>query len=642
MFYFSELFFLDSAQESYMQQWIAKIVDNIEINLQNVHFRYEDSLSTPGTVFAVGLTLETFEVSTCDENWHSSSASFGAKRNSRKKTSNVSSGDGSKETIINKIAFMKHLGCYWQVDSPCFGDLNFLDWEKEMQSLIYVKPSSDSVASATPSDELKYLLLPFNNSLYMKLTRSKKSALHEAFDDLEIESTNLQFVFDSEQYVQLFNVIDRAKSIKKNVHSCYFFQPASRPGTSIEMNRKWWKYACKLVLAERRYVALFKASRQASANSSTAKTFSPSDAIALRVIEERFPLEPLKAFRRKAFLEMAEEERDRQAKKSGVSNNYNSSWWSGWGKKETGSATHSEKVLQSVPSADLGSDISIESIITKLNTTVDEEKGMYGEERKQMSLKLTSSSTLILSKGFKPIIKANSALSVLASKTSTGFSFLCELKDVLVVDKYTLTPSTSAILSVQDSSLQQNAATSLFHIEGQKPTLSIGFDSKNGKSKITISALPIELSLNRPCINTLFNAFARPKNIFVTARPDQQSPRRFRTPQSAKQDPGKRPRPTGKLTKRLSVSTIDRIMSQQSDDLEISFEASAPKILIPENSSVDRGHLLLDTGHISISGFIGSTGMSLAVAITDINAGLPLSVHDRSSLGEKSLYLIKA
>ena len=49
-------------------------------------------------------------------------------------------------------------------------------------------------------------------------------------------------------------------------------------------------------------------------------------------------------------------------------------------------------------------------------------------------------------------------------------------------------------------------------------------------------------------------------------------------------------------------------------------------------------HLLLDTGHISITGFIGAAGMSLNVAITDINAGLPLS---KINLGEKSLYLKK-
>ena len=63
--------------------------------------------------------------------------------------------------------------------------------------------------------------------------------------------------------------------------------------------------------------------------------------------------------------------------------------------------------------------------------------------------------------------------------------------------------------------------------------------------------------------------------------------------------------------------------------------------MILEYSSSDKGHLLLDTGHISITGFIGAAGMSLNVAITDINAGLPLSIHDKINLGEKSLYLKK-
>jgi hypothetical protein len=37
---------------SYIQQLTAKIIDNIEITLTNVHIRYEDSMTIPGTVIS--------------------------------------------------------------------------------------------------------------------------------------------------------------------------------------------------------------------------------------------------------------------------------------------------------------------------------------------------------------------------------------------------------------------------------------------------------------------------------------------------------------------------------------------------------------------------------------------------------------
>ena len=619
-----------------MQQWISKIVDNIEINLQNVHLRYEDSLSCPGALFSVGLTLESFEVTTCDENWHSSASAFGASKVNRKKTGGTkgSNEGNSHESSMNKLAFLKHLGCYWQVRSPTFGNLVGTEWENSMQALIYTSAFKDAVIM---SDELKYILSPYNNSLYMKLTRSKKSATKSALDEVEIESTNLQLLFDGDQYTQLFNLLDRLQSSKRNNQSCYFFKPSSRPGASVSVNRSWWRYACKLALAERRYIDLFKSSRFASSPISSAYTFTPADAISLRVLEERFPLEPLKLFRQRAFMEMAEEVRERQSKASTTS--HTASWWGGWvGRGSTPAAP------LSVPVSELNNDISIESIITKLNTSADEVVSMTEEQSRRLSVKLISSSTLVLSTGFKPIMKTNAAISISLHKSSAGFSFLCEFKEVLFTDKYTPNPATTTILSVQDTASQQQSSAAYYHLDEQKPTLSINFESMNGKSKITISALPIELTLNRPCINSLLNVFARPKNIYVSAKPVQSKKYRDQSPQSQSDSSEMNARvgtARRKLKARLSTSAIDRIISQQGDNLEISFEAKAPKILIPEYSSSDKGHLLLDTGHISITGFIGASGISMNVAITDINAGLPLSIHDKINLGEKSLYLIK-
>ena len=123
----------------------------------------------------------------------------------------------------------------------------------------------------------------------MRLTRSKKSATKSALDEVEIEITNLQLqlqlLFNGDQYTQLFNLMDRLQSSRRINQSRYFFRPSSRPGTSVSVNKGWWRYACKLVLAERRYIDLFKSSRFALSAISSSYSITFEDAIALRVLE---------------------------------------------------------------------------------------------------------------------------------------------------------------------------------------------------------------------------------------------------------------------------------------------------------------------------------------------------------------------
>jgi vacuolar protein sorting-associated protein 13A/C len=54
---------------SYMQHFAAKIIDNLEITITNIHIRYEDKVTIRGVTFSGGLTLDTISLNTTDENW---------------------------------------------------------------------------------------------------------------------------------------------------------------------------------------------------------------------------------------------------------------------------------------------------------------------------------------------------------------------------------------------------------------------------------------------------------------------------------------------------------------------------------------------------------------------------------------------
>lgn len=46
-----------------------QIIRNLELQISNIHIRYEDNFSKPEHPFSAGFTLDSIEIKTTDENW---------------------------------------------------------------------------------------------------------------------------------------------------------------------------------------------------------------------------------------------------------------------------------------------------------------------------------------------------------------------------------------------------------------------------------------------------------------------------------------------------------------------------------------------------------------------------------------------
>ena len=55
--------------QGYIKQLRTTIRDNLVVNIQNLHVRYEDSISNPDNPFAIGVTLESLTYQPCDQYW---------------------------------------------------------------------------------------------------------------------------------------------------------------------------------------------------------------------------------------------------------------------------------------------------------------------------------------------------------------------------------------------------------------------------------------------------------------------------------------------------------------------------------------------------------------------------------------------
>lgn len=585
----------NASNGGYFQQWTSQIVDNLEITLKNIHLRYEDSKTFLGTTFAAGLTLQTFEISTCDHNWVPGKA---AKQ--------------GNDSFVNKLAYMKGLGVYWQTNTTALAHLPQREWAIEMLGMIQATETRESAESLA----MEFLLSPVDSSFVLKLTHNKTTADGRPKFDVTAESSHTQLQLDNLQYKQLLCAVDHMNALG-NVHSERGYRPADRPWGG-KATRAWWKYAFRLTKLRPEYVAFVKRRRKAEAEGKQAvELFNQEARRHMRLIEKRLPAEVLAAFTRQAVQETMQESKKKQAESKAAG-----SWW-GWG---TGPAVKSDGAGAKEAAT---MDIPLEAIVSGV-----QDRENSGET--VVRLALNSSSSILVSSSFRPMVKASASMVLSFTKTATGFELATELRDLMIVDMVTETAPICCLLAVKKSSSVKAAAGLSGAKTTDAPTFSANFHSNHGKSKVFISALPVEITLNKDCIQKVMLDFQRPNNRFQIKKRAAKIRRRLgQNDQPPQEQPGLNPMD-------VAQETLTQLLAEHhAGGVELRLEISAPKVIIPEDCRSDKGYLLLDTGFLTVDGFFSSEGMTLQMKLSDVNAGLPLTVHDLYSLEEKSLYLIK-
>ena len=123
----------------YFQRLTATIVDNLEVQLSNVHIRFEDnwnnndlstassqsssssSSSSSRSIFAFGVILDSFVLKTTNSKWEEA---FVAKTNQQE-----------KNPAVHKLASLENLGIYHNCKSIELANLELTEWKIKMQNL---------------------------------------------------------------------------------------------------------------------------------------------------------------------------------------------------------------------------------------------------------------------------------------------------------------------------------------------------------------------------------------------------------------------------------------------------------------------------------------------------------------------------
>jgi vacuolar protein sorting-associated protein 13A/C len=321
--------------QSFTQSLITAVVDNLQISIKNVHFRYEDSIASPGHPFAVGVTLKELSAVSTDGEW-------------------IPTFIQSDSSVTHKLAVLGALSVYWNTDATLLGTGRGSDVGAGAQG-ISRDELMEKLKTAIDADEgNQFMLRPVSGRAGLEMDKSGKHDRPAIKARLLFDE--LGFVLDDKQYrdalmlVDLFHYFIRHQEYKKIQPKC---SPKEDPrawmrfaGEAVlskihERNRRWtWDY-----IKERRddriaYIALFKKKKKEEA-------FTPEETKEMERLEAKLSYEDIRFWRSLARNQLRKEN-------VGVKKPAEQQSWSAWlwgAKKEESEETMTEEQRQELYNA---------------------------------------------------------------------------------------------------------------------------------------------------------------------------------------------------------------------------------------------------------------------------------------------------
>ncbi|KAF9963917.1 hypothetical protein BGZ65_006327 [Modicella reniformis] len=209
----------DKKNATFFNQLVTKVVDNVQVSINNIHVRFEDKLSNPEHPFAAGLTLSKLSAESTDGEW-------------------VPTFIHDEANTIHKFVTLDSLAMYWNTDSRSLGGQGLDEALKSFVDLI-------AKAEFVP-DEHQYILKPVSGTGKIKINKRYGGDVPKTGVTLNFDE--LGFVVDDEQYrsvllmMSLFHSVIRRQEFRK-------FRPANSV-TPMKDPLAWFRYAGNAVLSK--------------------------------------------------------------------------------------------------------------------------------------------------------------------------------------------------------------------------------------------------------------------------------------------------------------------------------------------------------------------------------------------------------
>jgi len=565
--------------QSFTQSLVTAIVDNLQISIKNVHFRYEDSIASPGHPFAVGITLKELSAVSTDSKWN---PTF------------IQSTSGT----THKLAVLGALAIYWNTDAELLGTGRGSDIGAEAQGISHEELMAKLKAGVEVGDHSQYMLRPVSGRAGLELDKTGRPDRPRIKARLMFDE--LGFVLDDDQYrdalmlVDLFHYFIRHQEYKR-------FQPKCRPK---EDPRAWLKFAGHAVLSkihdrnrrwswdyikERRddriaYINLFKKKKRE-------EPLSPDEARELDRLERKLSYEDLRFWRSLARNQLRKEN-------VGVKKPARQQTWSEWiwgtKKEEDESTTMTEEQRQELYNAidwdekkvlAESVDLPRESVKIQVNSSLRAgsltlKRDPHGKANEIMKFVFDNFRAKALQRPDSFFIDVDLGGLRVYDGTTEGSLFpqIVRVKDSLP------SPKGDDSTNYQDQELASEDSAdededSLFHLQVEKNPLNSDADSA--------------IKLKLKSIEVIYN----PKFIVEVVK-------FFRPPERHMESIGALLDTAGATVEEIRQQTRAGLQFalEEHKTVDAQFDIQAPLIIVPESITQESSLcLILDAGHVSVN-----------------------------------------
>ncbi|XP_053954772.1 intermembrane lipid transfer protein Vps13D [Anastrepha ludens] len=192
----------------------TKILENLELKINDVHIRYEDALNVKGVQIAAGIKISSLTLQSCDVNWQPRSSA------------------ASDQNVSYKLIELNNLSLYWDHMA-----------EENKCSKLLSKDLLEHMNQLCDASKHHYLLHPISARAHFKRECCKQAIRSKTKPRLncEFQVEEVKVAISDLQYKQIVNCVYGLRQINRT-RTYRLMRPSC---TVFENVALWWKYAAK-------------------------------------------------------------------------------------------------------------------------------------------------------------------------------------------------------------------------------------------------------------------------------------------------------------------------------------------------------------------------------------------------------------
>ncbi|KAI0068196.1 hypothetical protein BV25DRAFT_1793389 [Artomyces pyxidatus] len=299
-------------QQGLLASLTAKIVNNLQVTIKNIHVRYEDKLSVPGHPFSAGLTLAGFSAISVNDDW-------------------IPTFIESTAGTIHKLAKLQSLAVYFDTDAKSMAGLPYETAVEQFTAMI---------AREDQAQDHQFILKPVTGE--GRIVMHNKPSEGVPRFDVQLLFDEIGVLLDDNQYRDAISLVDMYHFYaRKNQYAKY--RPSDKElqenqpkallkfaGKAIldgvhERKRKWtWAFFAERRDDRHRYIELFKKKQL--------NTLTPQDITMFEALERKLTYEDIRFYRSIARSELRKDDalRKKLEEEKKTQETSQSSSWSSW------------------------------------------------------------------------------------------------------------------------------------------------------------------------------------------------------------------------------------------------------------------------------------------------------------------------